>query len=472
MTGVSAAVAALIGALRGAVDDLLAVDAQGFGDADVHRLAVEVHREVGRLALAGAQVLGEWDARRVWAANGSKSAAARLARETRTDPAAAKACMARARRVRRLPRSVAAVADGTLSLDQFDVIAQADSPERAALLAEHEAGLVEQVVNVGTYRDTIRVVRHWIRRADALVQPQPDAPDPDERPERRLHASTLLDGVVVLDGALDKLGGAMVCAELDRLVAQLREEDRASGNRRTAAQRRADALVQMAKRSATMPADGTPPVVLVSVLVGSDHVRGLCELANGVSVELRDLASEIDAAMIESLVFDGSNVMLTMSRARFFVDRLRRAIQLRDRHCQHPSGCDEPAERCDIDHAVPHSEGGPTSQFNGRALCPPHNRHSDLRDRNAQPLPEEPVTPDRVAAARQQWRREHGDASPPPPPPLPPVPLPQSGDGWHPVFRDLAWPTVDEIDAIRHTHDVVRTGRGCFELVPCASPER
>jgi hypothetical protein len=45
---------------------------------------------------------------------------------------------------------------------------------------------------------------------------------------------------------------------------------------------------------------------------------------------------------------------------------LRRAIEVRDRHCQHPSGCDVPAEECDIDHKVPYSEGGLTTQGNGR----------------------------------------------------------------------------------------------------------
>ena len=45
---------------------------------------------------------------------------------------------------------------------------------------------------------------------------------------------------------------------------------------------------------------------------------------------------------------------------------LRRAIQVRDRHCQHPSGCDEPADRCDVDHTVPVSQNGRTDQFGGR----------------------------------------------------------------------------------------------------------
>ena len=43
-------------------------------------------------------------------------------------------------------------------------------------------------------------------------------------------------------------------------------------------------------------------------------------------------------------------------RRRFFRGALRRAIEVRDRRCTHPSGCDVPAERCDIDHIVPLAE--------------------------------------------------------------------------------------------------------------------
>ena len=53
---------------------------------------------------------------------------------------------------------------------------------------------------------------------------------------------------------------------------------------------------------------------------------------------------------------------------------LRRAIQVRDRHCQHPSGCDEPINRCDVNHRIPHSHHGPTVLWNGDLECHYHNR--------------------------------------------------------------------------------------------------
>jgi Domain of unknown function (DUF222)/HNH endonuclease len=60
-------------------------------------------------------------------------------------------------------------------------------------------------------------------------------------------------------------------------------------------------------------------------------------------------------------------------------DAVRRAIELRDRHCTFP-GCHAPADRCEVDHIVPFAYGGPTSQANGRLGCKPDHRHRHRRE--------------------------------------------------------------------------------------------
>ena len=94
--------------------------------------------------------------------------------------------------------------------------------------------------------------------------------------------------------------------------------------------------------------------------------------------------------------------MLSVSNKRSFTGALRRAIEARDRHCRHPSGCDAPAVRCDVDHIVPHADGGPTSQFNGRLECAVHNRNAARHDHGAVPRRERPVT--RLDELRAQIR--------------------------------------------------------------------
>jgi len=62
---------------------------------------------------------------------------------------------------------------------------------------------------------------------------------------------------------------------------------------------------------------------------------------------------------------------------------LRDLIVARDRSCRHP-GCGWPAEQCDIDHAIPHDQGGCTDKLNCGAFCRRHHRlktHTDWRIR-------------------------------------------------------------------------------------------
>ena len=73
-------------------------------------------------------------------------------------------------------------------------------------------------------------------------------------------------------------------------------------------------------------------------------------------------------------------------RARFFTGALRRAIEVRDRHCTHP-GCHVPADQCQVDHVLEYARGGETTQDNGRLQCPVHNRRRNT------PIPTGPAPP-------------------------------------------------------------------------------
>jgi 5-methylcytosine-specific restriction endonuclease McrA len=94
----------------------------------------------------------------------------------------------------------------------------------------------------------------------------------------------------------------------------------------------------------------------------------------------------------------------SVSRKRTFTGAIRRAIQVRDRHCQHPSGCDITADDCDVDHVIEYSDGGLTAQWNGRLGCQPHNRNPDKRDHDAHPLPERRVDRLEELRARIRWQ--------------------------------------------------------------------
>jgi hypothetical protein len=114
---------------------------------------------------------------------------------------------------------------------------------------------------------------------------------------------------------------------------------------------------------------------LFSVLVGYETLAGpICELANGTVVAPGSLVRWLDEAWVERVVFEGpSRVMDVGAATRTFTGATRRAVEVRDRQCFHDL-CEEPAERCQIDHIQPWAEGGPTVAANGRPACAFHNR--------------------------------------------------------------------------------------------------
>jgi len=109
--------------------------------------------------------------------------------------------------------------------------------------------------------------------------------------------------------------------------------------------------------------------------VGYETFAGrICELANATVVAPGALVRWLDRAWVERVVFDGpSRVTDVGARRRILVGATRRGIEVRDQQCFHPH-CDAPAQDCEIDHILPWSGGGLTTEENGRVACGFHNR--------------------------------------------------------------------------------------------------
>lgn len=391
--------------VSGQADPSLA-DLSLLDDDGLQGFVVRLEVERARSAVVSALVLAEWDARRVWSGDGSRSAAHRLARSTDISLRSARGAMFRARRVGHMPVVVAAVMEGRLSLDHLDLLAQANTPARRARFARDEQFLIDGCVRLD-FPDAVRYVRYWELRADGeLGGDGSDGDgggggdgDGDDGGDgsvplvvSRLHASRTFDDTVVIDGVLNAVDGAIVERELDRVAELFRVADKRAGVERTGSQRRAAALVEMAARSAVAPVGGRRPLPLFTVLVGERTLEWLCELSNGVVVRPKEILPFLSEALIESVLFDGPSTVISVSSKRTFTGALRRAVQVRDRRCRHPSGCEVPAERCDVDHIRPHVVDGLTSQANGRLECPPHNQIPELHDHGAVPGVEREVT--------------------------------------------------------------------------------
>jgi hypothetical protein len=131
-------------------DALAAVDLDAVDDRVLGEVLVEVHRQEARLAANKARVMGAFDVRRGYAVDGSKTAAAWLARATSCAPGEARALVRLGRRLRHMPATRDALAAGLISGRHAHVLAGLyESPRKAVADA---FGVAEEML-VGDARE-------------------------------------------------------------------------------------------------------------------------------------------------------------------------------------------------------------------------------------------------------------------------------------------------------------------------------
>lgn len=350
------------------LDALVDVDLDELSDAALDALLGDLQRLGHRMDAQLCRVADRWSQRGVWSSDGSRSAAARLSRDGHRSPQSAHRILARAQRLRSAPHVAHAFRVGDLSADHADSLLGA-SVGREALFERDEELLVAQARSL-RFVPFGKVLDYWRRRADAELDDDGDGPSADP-----VLSLTSVGDLVAVDGQLDPIGGAIVIAAIKAIAEQLAQEDNARGcPARSRPESWAAALVEMARRAMAMPDGAQRARVLLQIVAGHDAFAELCELSNGHVIRAGQIVPHLEAVDVRSIVFDSATHAVATSSRRTFVGALRAVVQVRDRHCQHPSGCDEPIDRCDVDHITPWSHGGTTSQANGRLLCRFHNR--------------------------------------------------------------------------------------------------
>ncbi len=167
---------------------------------------------------------------------------------------------------------------------------------------------------------------------------------------------------------------------------------------RTDAQRRFDALVQIFRTAASMPAGARAPEPVVNIVMSQYDFELLLarhriiELSDDLTIPaLADLRCETDTGIpippdhvlqaallghIRRVVVDRDGVVIDMGRRRrLFTGSARVAAKLMARHCGH-LGCTVGSHFADIDHIDEYErDEGATDADNGRPKCGSHNRH-------------------------------------------------------------------------------------------------
>ena len=388
LDGVSFAVvspdAVSLDGLTEALDRLGRVDPAVFADPES---VVSLQRQLARLEALTTRATAAFDRAGNWAPDGARTASAWLSVRCRIPKAEARRQVRRGRALASLPEVERAWTDGDIAGAHVEVMASLSCPETEEALARDEALLVGQACHL-RFDQFGQAVAYWRQLAD------PEGADREaeaRRARRDVYLVTGFAGSWLGAMTLDPVSGAIVSGELERLEQALFEAEWAEARdalghdpkpgelARTPGQRRADALVEMATRSKSAPKDARRPAPLFTVLVGYETLTTrICQLEDGTVVPPGALLPWLDRADLERAVFAPGRRVEISPRTRLFMGATRRAIEVRDRQCTH-AYCDVAAPSCQVDHIQPWALGGPTTQENGRLLCPTHNRQRNQR---------------------------------------------------------------------------------------------
>lgn len=350
-----------------------------------------LHRQLERLRAVTARATAVFDAERSWEVEGARSAAAWVGIRCRQPVACARREVRVGRALRCMPEAEAAWLAGDIGEVHVSLLAAARTPATVDAFERDEAWLVRRAREL-RFGSFVRMLAYWRQRAD----PEGAETDADaQHRARRVHLSRSFGGGWVLDGLFDPIGGSIVAKALAGIEHELFVADWAAARdrvgdavsvadlARTPAQRRADAMVEMARRAGAVPEGARLPEPLFTVFVDYETFHGrICQLAEGTVVTPGSLVRWSGEGWVERVVFDGPDRVKNVGvRRRIFTGATRRAVEVRDREC-FSEFCDLPAEDCEIDHVRPWSAGGLTVEENGRPACGYHNR---LRHRRGPP---------------------------------------------------------------------------------------
>ena len=360
-------------ALRSALEELRGEDLALAGDEELVADLDELERASRAIEAERCRRLAELERRGAFAREGFLSLTAWVIARHRVPASSATRRVRLARTLERMPLVAASLASGEIDPAAAGLLASARETCPEAF-AELEGVLVEAARALGL-ADLRRVVERFRQAADAERAGLAE----DRRYARRgLYVSPTLDGMVRVDGDLDAETGQALISSL-RAVMDAEARGRAEPDRRTPAQRRADALGEICRawldRSDRPAVAGERPHVVVTVDL--DALRGLpgaaeLEDAGPITPEAaRRLAC--DARVSRVIVGPGSRPLEVGRASRVVPPALRRALVVRDRGCRFP-GCGRPPGWCDAHHVVHWADGGETGLGNLVLLCRPHHR--------------------------------------------------------------------------------------------------
>jgi hypothetical protein len=361
----------LLATMSEVIDGLQSEDLHLEATAELGPRLSSLHGAINRLQAEAARTLEVFNRTNAYEADGSLSAASWLRHRCNISYNAASNQVHVARRLPELPEAQAAFAAGEISSAHVSLMSTAADQIGIEPVQEQEAMLVEAArqLDPRMFRQVTVHLRHCVD-PDGVLQ---DANQAYQR--RAVWLSETIDGVFVLNGSLDAEGGAIL-----RMALAAVEGKPSSDDERSPRQRRADALVDMARHRldvGDLPTSGCqrPHLTVcadLETLAGQPAGAGCLNWEQLVPAEtVRRLACDCS---VTAIVTGAEGEPLSVGRARRTIPApMRRAIMQRDKHCRFP-GCDRPVWWSDGHHLRHWIDGGPTAFWNVWLVCRPHHR--------------------------------------------------------------------------------------------------
>lgn len=301
-------------------------------------------------------------------ADGALSTVAWLRHHCRMSPASAGATVRAARLLPSLPECRAAFEAGAVSVTHVSVITRC---AEAVGIERFQDG--DKILTDLARQTNPKNVSWAARHLRSVIDPDGAYEDYERNHERRsLYLSQMNDGMYLLQGWLDQEGGATLETALDGLMGVPAKDDP-----RSAPQRRADALEELARQrldAGDLPTSGGQKPHLVILSTDLD-LKKLTVLAGAGPIP-REAALRLSCDAVAAI--DGQPARRTFSPS------LRRAVEFISRHCAHP-GCDAPAGWCDGHHDLSWIEGGKSVLANAKLYCRRHHRLHHQRELSTGP---------------------------------------------------------------------------------------
>jgi len=384
-----------VGELHVLIDTLASLDAgPGHGGAD-GELVVEVTTAIRRLESVRAAAADRFHQGGEYTTDGSRSSHAWIAAKVNEGWGACRSMVRTGGLQRIYPQMGAAFAAGEITREHLLELDRTHGryPRLRQLLIAEEHTITDYArdCTAKQFSDFLRILTHRLDPAAA------ERDDEDRRGQCHLHASTVLDGLVKIDALLPADMGQQFLALMEsahRAVKKLTFDDAevdAPNERRLGSTHNLESFQRLMDAAASLdatdpqglpPIQGARPVIHASISVETlmNDTERTAGFLDRLGMRSPVLSTITTANAVDRMLCDGivnpyvvnaqGQMIASLPANRTVPPHLRKAIQIRDRHCRF-TGCTSRID--EAHHIIFARHGGQTEMTNLIGLCWHHH---------------------------------------------------------------------------------------------------